>query len=141
MEYEAYKSLRKALEGRTDVPSHRTASRMIQRGWVKASQESKGKEYEITSEVIFQLRVLHKLSPYFSYDVLAQVGKILQNRSPEFLGWLAVLENGKVVNTVWDTQPKAGVLIDGLQVAAVINLNRMPPESHQNLLVSKEGEL
>jgi hypothetical protein len=138
MEYEAYKSLRKALEGRTDVPSHRTASRWIQRGWVLAHQEDKGKDYEITPEVIFQLRALHKLSPYFSYDVLAQVGKILQNRGPEFNGWLAVLENGKVVNTIWDTKP--GVVIDGLQVVAVINLNRLESKI-PNLLVSKEGEI
>lgn len=128
-------SLTNALKGRDDVPNLMTASRWIKRGWIGCSQKAEGnEEYEVGSETLFQIRVLYKLSHYFNSEVLAQVGHILQSRSPEFLGWLGVLSNGKVINIPWDTQP--GVVIDNLQVEAVINLNRMESKI-PNLLVKK----
>ena len=129
-------SLSKALKGRLDVPSIVTASRWIKRGWVSANGGGgKGKEYEVDSEALYQIRVLYLLSPYSTASTLEQVGHILQNRDDGFLGWLGVSEKGKVVIAPWDT--KLGDVVDGEFIVQVINLNRMPKDSSEG----EQGEL
>ena len=132
------KSLTQALKGRTDVPDHGTAARWIREGIVSARGGGKGgksNHYRIGAEEIYQLRVLWALHQYCNSKILRQIGHILQNRPPDFTGWLGVSEKGKVVIAPWDT--KLGDVVDGEFIIQVINLNRMPKDSSEG----EQGEL